>query len=117
MSQASEPTPGRSDRRFLIMASVGLVVIAVVIYLINYFVFYNGRDLIFYMLIDLAFLPIEVLVVGLIVEKLLSRRAKSAIAQKLNMVIGAFFSEMGTPFLARLLPAMCGALTSKSGCR
>jgi hypothetical protein len=109
MSQASEPSPGRSDRRFLIIAAVGLLIVAVVIYLVNYLIFYDGRNIIFYMLIDLAFLPIEVLMVGLIVEQLLSRRQKSAIALKLNMVIGAFFSELGTPFLARLLPAMCGA--------
>ena len=42
-------------------------------------------------------------------ERLISRREKGAIAQKLNMVIGAFFSELGTPLLARLLPTMCGA--------
>jgi hypothetical protein len=109
VSQTSEPSPGSSDRRYLIIASIGLVAIAVVIYLVNYLIFWDGRNLFFYLMIDLAFLPVEVLVVGLIVERLISRREKSAIAQKLNMVIGAFFSEMGTPFLARLIPAMCAA--------
>ena len=109
MSRASEPSPGRSDRRYLIIASVGLVAVAVLIYVVNYVIFRDGRNLFFYLLIDLAFLPIEVLVVGLIVERLINQRERSAIAQKLNMVIGAFFGEMGTPFLARLLPAMCAA--------
>ena len=49
------------------------------------------------------------LIVGVIVDRLIARRAKGAIAQKLNMVIGAFFSELGTPLLSRLLPAMRGA--------
>jgi hypothetical protein len=109
MSATPDPSPRRSDRRFLLLVGTGLVALSVVIYVVNYFIFYDGRDLFFYLLIDLAFLPIEVLVVGVIVERLISRRDKSAIAQKLNMVIGAFFSELGTPLLAQLLPTMCEA--------
>jgi hypothetical protein len=109
MSKASEPSPGSRDRRFLVIAATGLVVASVVIYFINYFIFFDGRNLFFYLLIDLAFLPIEVLVVVLIVERLITSREKDAIAQKLNMVIGAFFGELGTPLLARLLPTMCAA--------
>ena len=33
-------------------------------------------------------------------------REKRALRHKLNMVIGAFFSELGSPLLAELLPAM-----------
>jgi hypothetical protein len=109
MSPTSDGARARSERRFLAIVGGALVAMAVVIYLVNYFIFRDGRDLFFYLLIDLAFLPIEVLIVGVIVERLISRRAKGAIAQKLNMVIGAFFSELGTPLLARLLPAMAGA--------
>ena len=109
MSSPSDPNRGRSDRRFLVVVGVILVVLSAVLYLGNYLVFNDGRNLFFYLWIDLAFLPIEVLIVGLIVERIVTRREKGAIAQKLNMVIGAFFSELGTPLLARLLPAMCGA--------
>ena len=38
----------------------------------------------------------------LVVHGLLSRREKRALFAKLNMVIGAFFSEVGTELLARL---------------
>ncbi len=109
MSKSSDSSPGRSDRRFLLLVGAALVAVSVVLYLVNYFIFYDGRNLFFYLLIDLAFLPIEVLIVGVIVERLIAIREKSAIAQKLNMVIGAFFSELGTPLLARLLPAMDAA--------
>jgi hypothetical protein len=109
MSQSSASSPGRGDRRFLLLVGAALVAISVVLYLVNYFIFRDGRNLIFYLLIDLAFLPIEVLIVGVIVERLIAIRDKSAIAQKLNMVIGAFFSELGTPLLARLLPTMDAA--------
>jgi hypothetical protein len=109
MSSAPGPSRGLDERRFLAAVGAVLVVISALLYGVNYLVFRRGEDLFFYMWIDLAFLPIEVLIVGLIVERLVSRREKRAIAQKLNMVIGAFFGELGTPLLTRLLPAMRAA--------
>ena len=107
---AASPTSGetraRDDRRFLLTMGLVLIVISAVLYGANILVFRNAHDTLYYLWIDLAFMPIEVLIVGVIVERIVTRRAKGAIAQKLNMVIGAFFSELGTPLLARLLPAM-----------
>jgi hypothetical protein len=48
---------------------------------------------------DIAFLPIQVLLVTLIIEKLLNEREKRQLLKKLNMVIGVFFSEVGTRLL------------------
>jgi len=48
---------------------------------------------------DIAFVPIEVLLVTLIIHQLLSEREKRTRLEKLNMVIGAFFSSVGTRLL------------------
>ncbi|HPW09799.1 MAG TPA: hypothetical protein PK154_01660 [Methanoregulaceae archaeon] len=45
---------------------------------------------------DLAFLPIEVLLVTLFLHQLLEKRDREMRLEKLNMVIGTFFSSMGT---------------------
>jgi hypothetical protein len=58
---------------------------------------------------DIAFLPVEVLLVGVVLERLLTRREKSALAHKLNMVIGVFFGRMGTDLL-RDITACSGTL-------
>jgi hypothetical protein len=42
---------------------------------------------------DFGFLFIDVLLVLLIIERLLASREKKSILQKLNMVIGTFFSD------------------------
>jgi hypothetical protein len=109
MVLTSSESRARRERIFLIVVGVILVAVAAILYAGNILVFHRNEDTFYYMWIDIAFLPLEVLVVGVIVERLISRREKSAIAQKLNMVIGAFFSELGTPLLARLLPIMGGA--------
>ena len=51
------------------------------------------------MLGDIAFVFIEVLLVTLIIHQILSEREKRSMLKKLNMFIGAFFSEVGTDLL------------------
>jgi len=51
---------------------------------------------------ELAFLPIHGIVVAVIIEGLLARRERRAMQHKLNMVIGAFFTSVGTDLMARL---------------
>jgi hypothetical protein len=53
------------------------------------------------MLGDFGFLFLDVLLVILFIERLLSRRDKRSIMNKLNMVIGTFFSEVGLELLRK----------------
>jgi hypothetical protein len=75
--------------------SVILIIFSIVIYITNYLVFRNSRDIFFYLTLDIAFLPINVLLVTLIIDTLLNQREKKSMLNKLNMVIGVFFSETG----------------------
>ncbi|MEW6419805.1 MAG: hypothetical protein AB1480_17100 [Nitrospirota bacterium] len=62
-------------------------------------IFQKPGDTAFYIFQDLAFVPISVLIVTLILDQLLRLREKRAMLKKMNMVIGAFFSEVGTDLL------------------
>jgi hypothetical protein len=79
---------------------VSFVAASIAVYAINYLIFHNAHDIFFYTLLDIAFLPIQVLLVTLIIHRLLEESEKQARLKKLNMVIGAFFSEAGTGLLA-----------------
>jgi hypothetical protein len=50
---------------------------------------------------DFGFLFLDVLLVILLIERLLSRREKRSIMNKLNMVIGTFLSEVGLELLRK----------------
>ena len=65
-------------------------------YFIHYKIFRDPHHIFIYMIGDIAFVFIEVLLVTLIIHQLLSVREKRARLEKLNMVIGVFFSEIGT---------------------
>lgn len=73
-----------------------LIVLSLFFYLIDYAIFRDVHHILNYFIVDIAFVPIEVLLVTLIIHQLLSEREKRARLEKLNMVIGAFFSEVGT---------------------
>lgn len=79
-----------------------LVITAAALYIINWVFFHDPHDLFFYLSIDTAFLPIEVLFVVLVIETAISEREKSILLEKLNMVIGTFFSELGTEILKNI---------------
>jgi hypothetical protein len=70
-------------------------VLSAVIYFIHFFIFRDAHHIFIYLLGDIAFVPIEVLLVTIIIHRLLNMREKRAMLKKLNMVIGAFFSEVG----------------------
>ncbi len=79
-----------------------LVILTIVLYFINFILFHDAHDLFFYISIDTAFLPIEILFVVLVIETAISEREKSVLLEKLNMVIGTFFSELGTDLMSKV---------------
>jgi len=88
---------------FIIYLAIAFVVLSAIAYLIHYLIFRDIHHIFIYMVGDLAFLPLEVLLVVVIIERLLARRERQAKLEKLNMVMGAFFSELGNRLLQDLL--------------
>jgi hypothetical protein len=85
--------------RWEIYLGVIFIGFSALFYLIQIIIFNNPRDTFFYLFQDLAFVPIQVLLVTLIINQLLTVREKRNLIKKLNMVIGVFFSEVGTDLL------------------
>lgn len=83
-----------------IILGLFLIALSAFLYLIHYVIFRDIHHIFLWSLTNIAFLPISVLFVTLIVNRLLISREKRARLEKLNMVIGAFFSEVGIRLLA-----------------
>ncbi|OYT58261.1 hypothetical protein B6U71_04850 [Euryarchaeota archaeon ex4484_178] len=79
-----------------------LVLSAIIFYVINYFLFYDLTFIEKYLLAQLGFLPISVLLVTLVLNKLMIRREKIERIEKLNIVVGTFFAELGKDLLRYL---------------
>jgi len=88
----------------LLLAGI-LIILSVVIYAVHYYWFdRDPRFISDWFFGSLAFLPISILGVTIIFERLLAAREKERVIKKINMVIGAFFGEVGTRLLAMLRP-------------
>lgn len=82
-----------------VLLGFGLVFCSALIYFVHFLVFGDAHHIWIYLVGDIAFVPVEVLLVTLIIHRLLSHREKKSMLEKMNMVIGAFFSEAGIPLL------------------
>ncbi|WP_378954021.1 hypothetical protein [Pelosinus sp. sgz500959] len=88
-----------SDWNWQLLVGCSLMILSGVLYYLQIIIFDNVRDTLFYLLQDLAFMPVQILLVTLLVNQLLSMREKRVMLKKMNMVIGVFFSEIGIDLL------------------
>jgi hypothetical protein len=89
----------RTKRPTVLLA---LLLSSIVAYGVHYALFHNGRDIFYYLLMDVAFLFIQVLLMTVVIERLLSARERQAVRKKVNVVLGVFFSQVGTPLIKLL---------------
>nr|WP_245323404.1 hypothetical protein [Methanomicrobium sp. W14] len=76
-----------------------LIIASAFLYFIHYLIFGDLHHIGIFALHELAFLPIEVLLVTLVIHRMLETREKKKRLEKMNMVIGTFFSVLGTSLL------------------
>jgi hypothetical protein len=86
--------------RWELFIGIGFLCLSTLFYLTQILIFNNPRDTFFYLFQDLAFVPIQVLLVTLIINQMLTIREKRNLIKKLNMVIGVYFSAVGTELLS-----------------
>lgn len=98
-----------------------LLVLSAAFYYLHYLIFHDAHHIFIYLLGDIAFVFIEVLLVSIVIHHLLNEWEKKSRIKKLNMVIETFFSECGKPLLAYLsqsdnnVEQLRKALTVKKG--
>jgi hypothetical protein len=80
-----------------------LVLMSLAVYTVHYIIFKNAHDLFYYLIFDIAFVFVQVLMVSLIIERVISLHEKQAMLNKMNMVIGTFYSEVGTGLIKLLI--------------
>lgn len=83
---------------------VGLSALSLLFYGLDFKFFHDGKNEFIWFLRTLSFMPIEVLLVTLVIQKIIDERDKQSKMQKLNMVIGLFFSEVGRDLIGKVIP-------------
>lgn len=78
-----------------VILGIILILLSAFVYYLHYLIFRDARHIFLYLIGDIAFVFLEVFLVTLVVHNLLAQREKQVLFKKMNMVIGAFFSEVG----------------------
>lgn len=84
-----------------IILGIALVALSAIGYGVHYAVFRDAHHIFIFLVGDIAFVFVEVLLVTTVIHRVLEEREKKSRLNKLNMVIGTFFSEVGTDLLKR----------------
>ena len=82
--------------------ALALVALGALIYALHFLLFRDARHIFTHFIGDLAFVFFEVLLVTLVIHRLLAHRRRRALLDKINMLVGAFFSEVGTDLLRQV---------------
>jgi hypothetical protein len=88
------------DKKWFIGIAAILIAASSLLYFIHYLLFHDLHHIGVFGLHELAFLPVEVLIVTLVIHRLLEERERKQKLEKMNMVIGTFFSRVGTTLIA-----------------
>lgn len=83
--------------------TIVLIALTFIIYIIEFYIFKNPRDIEFSFMSNLAFLPVQVLLITLLLEGISEYREKKKLLSKLNLIIGVFFSELGIKLFRNLM--------------
>ncbi|QGT98772.1 hypothetical protein SYNTR_0179 [Candidatus Syntrophocurvum alkaliphilum] len=84
---------------WLFWLSVFLILLSIFFFSLNYIIFKDLEFIYSFILVELGFLSISVLLFTIVLERLLTYIANKEKTLKLNTLIGVFFSDIGTDLL------------------
>lgn len=84
---------------------VGLISLSALLHYLHYLVFQDLHHTMIYLTADIAFIPLEVFFVTMVLDKILENREKKHLLEKLNMLIGLFYNEIGLDIFDSLVQA------------
>lgn len=88
-----------TDIKWYAIIAVTLLILSVMSYSLQIYIFHNLHDTYFYLLQDVSFVPIQVLIVTFFIDRLMKRQQKINLIKRVNVTIGIFFNELGNDLM------------------
>ncbi len=85
-----------NHRRNTILLTAVFLIVSIAVYMLQILIFKDPKNTGFYLLQDLAFVPVQVILVSLFINELLNIRENRVKEKKINVMISTFFIEAGT---------------------
>ncbi len=88
-----------NDFKWYFLVTVILIFISLISYSLQIYLFHHKTDTFFYFLQDLSFVPIQVLIVTFVIDRLLKRQQRIDLLKRVYVSIGIFYNELGNELL------------------
>ena len=75
-----------------ILIGAGLVILSLVLHYIHILLFKDVHHTLIFLVADIAFIPMEVFFTTIVIDRMLEKREKEHLLEKLNMLIGLFYT-------------------------
>ncbi len=82
-----------------LMIGLGLIILSIVLHYLHVIIFKDLHHTMIFLVADIAFVPLEVFFVTMVLDKILEKREKATLIVKLNMLVGLFYSKLGQDLL------------------
>lgn len=82
-----------------IILGITLILISVALHVLHYFLFRDTHHLFIFLVTDLAFIPLDVFFVSLILERVIRQQERHKTQRKIHMLVKMFYLELGNDLL------------------
>lgn len=79
----------------IIKTGLLLVGLSVLLHYVHFRIFNDMHHIMIFLLADIAFIPLEVFFVTVVLDRMLEKRERMNLIEKLNMLVGLFYSQLG----------------------
>lgn len=76
-----------------------LIGLSIILHSIHYVMFHDMHHLLIFLVADIAFIPLEVFFVSLILERIIEKQEEKKVIKKMNMLVGLFYQQFGNELL------------------
>lgn len=86
-------------RNTMIIGAV-LIALSILLHALHFVIFQDLHHVLIYLLGDIAFIPLEVFLVTVVLDRLIDQREERERKKKANMLVGLFYQELGNKVLS-----------------
>ncbi|MCH4890025.1 hypothetical protein EZV73_20770 [Acidaminobacter sp. JC074] len=85
-----------------LLIGLGLIALSILLHYVHVLMFHDVHHTMIFLVADIAFVPLEVFFVTMVLDKILEKREKAHLMEKLSMLVGLFYTKLGQELLEML---------------
>lgn len=99
-----------------LLIGLGLIILSIVLHYVHVLMFKDIHHTMIFLVADIAFVPLEVFFVTMVLDRILEKREKAHMIEKLNMLVRLFYTKVGQDLLNIFVSSDAGIQNVRKAC-